>query len=550
MIIKNLINIGLISLIAFSSYSQIDRKNFCSHDQENYDRMAVDPAYKKTLDSIEVIQQLNKIAYKENNVNRAGTIYYIPVVYHVIHEGGPENISDEQIYSDLEEMNKLYRKQNSNVGNVKSNFLPIVADIEIEFRLAQKKPDGTCFSGITRTFSAETNTGRNAAMEAVKSAQGNFPGNQYLNILVAKDIGGAAGYTYRPGGPYYSSMNNGIHVLHTYVGNIGTSTQTGVNTTLAHEAGHWLGLPHLWGGTNSPGISTNCSSDDGISDTPNTVGWSYCNLNGTSCGSLDNVENIMEYSYCSKMFTEGQKTTMRAVLNSTVAGRNNIITTANHNATGIFSDIICLADFSSDKTIVCQNEPVEYSDKSYHNATSWNWRFDGGTPSTSTLENPVVTYSSPGRHSVFLTVSNASGSKSVSKSQYIKVLSSWGVSPFNEGFEGSNTDFLNNWTPATTSGSNWIQSNASKSGSKSIKLPNYNNGEGTISELNSGSINLLGSQSVSISYDYAYARKSTTVSETVQLLYSRDCGNTWLIARGLNPSTASKNSDSFNSSFG
>jgi len=543
--IKSFLTLALLIITSFSSFSQINRKNFCSHDQENYDRMAVDPAYKKTMDSIENIQKIVEQNYINSSVSRAGTILYIPVVYHIIHEGGVENISDAQIHSDIAEVNRLYSKQNSNVGNVKSNFLSRVADVEIKFILAQKKPDGTCFSGITRTFSSHTNTGRNDAMNAVKAVQGNYPGNQYLNILVAKNIGGAAGYTYRPGGPYYAAMNNGIHILHTYVGNIGTSTQTGVNTTMAHEIGHWLNLPHTWGGSNTPGLASNCSIDDGISDTPNTIGWSYCNVNGVTCGTLDNVENIMDYSYCSKMFTNGQKTKMRASLSSTIGGRNNMVTSANHTATGIFDDIICKADFSSDILNVCEGGQVHYEDASYHNATSWSWTFDAGSPRTSTSQNPVVTYNTPGRHSVFLTVSNASGTKSVVKTQYIKVMSNWGKNmPYGEGFEGSASNFADDWSATTNGSQNWKQTNAAANGgSKSVMLQNFHNSAGTISNLESQTINLSGSKTVTISYKYAYAKKSGTVGEQVQLLVSKNCGASWLTRRGLNQTTSSQNSN-------
>ena len=250
----------LISLTTFGlSQQTVSRNNFCSHDQELYNRIKTDPAFAKEVDSIEQIQN-QVIANYQSNTSRSGTIYYIPVVYHVIHENGIENISKAQIISDLKDLNDSFRKRNANVGFTNFAFRGITADVEIEFRLAQKKNDGTCFSGITRTFSSTTNGGGDAAANAVKAAHGDFPGNKYMNIYIAKTIlSGAAGYTYRPGGPYFSDMRNGIHVLHTYVGNIGTSSQTGYNTTIAHEAGHWLNLAHTRGNSNNPGVSTNCS---------------------------------------------------------------------------------------------------------------------------------------------------------------------------------------------------------------------------------------------------------------------------------------------------
>lgn len=527
------------------SQGSVDRDKFCAHDHDLYQRIQTDSKFAREVDSVEQIQNAHLAAYKESS-NRSGTIYYIPVVYHILHEGGVENISDAQIKSDLNDLNDSYRKRNANVTAVNPAFQGISADVEIEFRLAQKKNDGTCFSGITRTYSSATNTGGNAAANAVKLAHGDFPGNKYMNIYIAKDIGGAAGYTYRPGPPYYSDMRNGIHVLHTYVGNIGTSSQTGYNTTLAHEAGHWLNLAHLWGNSNNPGLASNCSGDDGISDTPNSIGWTFCNTAGVSCGTLDNVENIMEYSYCSKMFTNGQKTRMRAAATSVIGGRNNLITAGNHSATGIFDDIICSADFEAENESVCQNTPIQFYDNSYHNPTSWSWSFPGGTPSSSNLENPVVTYNSPGRHNVSLTVTNASGTKTVSKTQYMRVLPDWGLAlPYSEGFEGTIKQFEDSWETIAIDTNSWSLNSANFSGSNSAMLRNYSISDGLESEIISPSLNLTGNTAVNISFKYAYARKTTSTGESVQFLISNNCGASWVIARGLNPTAASTNSEFF-----
>jgi PKD repeat protein len=527
------------------SQGTVNRENFCAHDHELYQRIQTDSKFAREVDSVEQLQNAHLASFQESS-NRSGTIYYIPVVYHILHEGGIENISDAQIKSDLKDLNDSFRKRNANVTAVNPAFAGIASDIEIEFRLAQKKNDGSCFSGITRTYSSSTNTGGNAAADAVKLAHGNFPGNKYMNIYISKNIGGAAGYTFRPGPPYYSDMRNGIHVLHTYVGNIGTSSQTGYNTTIAHEAGHWLNLAHLWGNSNNPGLASNCSGDDGIADTPNSIGWTSCNIAGVSCGTLDNVENIMEYSYCSKMFTNGQRTRMRAAVTSVIGGRNNLITAGNHAATGIFDDIICRADFEAESESVCQNTPIQFYDNSYHNPTSWSWSFPGGSPSTSNAQNPVVTYNSPGRHNVTLTVTNASGTRTVTKTQYMRVLPDWGLSmPYSEGFEVTQNQFEDNWETIAEDTNSWSLNSANFSGSNSAMLRNYTISDGLESEIISPTLNLTGNTAVSISFKYAYARKTTTSGESVQFLISNNCGASWVIARGLNPTTASTNSEFF-----
>ena len=168
----------LLLISSNSILAQVSRNNFCSHNKEVFDRVKTDAVFKNLIDSIDAVQEQHEINYKNSANSRAGTIYYIPVVYHVIHEGGVENISDAQIKSDLNDLNEIYRKLNTNVGSVNSAFSGISADTEIEFRLAQKKNDGTCFSGITRTFSSTTNTGGNSAANAVKALHGDFPGNK------------------------------------------------------------------------------------------------------------------------------------------------------------------------------------------------------------------------------------------------------------------------------------------------------------------------------------------------------------------------------------
>jgi PKD repeat protein len=536
MILKQLLFITLLlSSITFYS-QQIDKANFCAHNKDIYEELARNPQFQNTLDAIKVVQKNHLEEYKRTTANnRARTVYYIPIVYHIIHQGGPENISDAQVHDDLAQLNEMFRKQNPSVNNVKSNFKGITADIEIEFRLAQKKDDGSCFSGITRTNSITTSGASGGArINVIRNAHGDFPGDKYLNVFVADEIGGAAGYTIQPISGF-TSMENGIHILHTYIGRFGTSIQTGENATLAHEVGHWLNLDHVWGGSNSPGVASNCNIDDGIGDTPNTIGWSSCDTNGVTCSTLDNVQNIMEYSYCGQnMFTNGQDAFMRAAITSPVGGRNNVISAPNHAATGIFSDVLCQANFSTEITMTCEDYPIQFSDNSYHNATSWNWSFPGGTPSTSNVKNPIITYSTTGIYDVSLTVTNASGTLSVFKANYMYVLGKFGLQTYSEGFENP-SNLNDNWFPRVVSGTkNWaITNTAAKGGSNSVMVENFNSTLGATSELYSETVYLSDKSSVSLSFDYAYARKTAPSSERVQVYFTNDCGENWTLVRSL-----------------
>jgi len=153
----------------------------------------------------------------------------------------------------------------------------------------------------------------------------------FKSFSVCKEIGCAACYTYNAFGG--GTGMSGIWILHNYVGSIGTGT-INCSRALTHEVGHWLNLSHTWGGNHNPGNASSCSSDDGVTDTPNTIGVTACILGENTCGPLANVEYYMDYSYCSKMYTPGQVIRMCNALVRGIGGRSNVWKIANLNATG------------------------------------------------------------------------------------------------------------------------------------------------------------------------------------------------------------------------
>lgn len=492
----------------------------------------------------------------QNDDNSRAISYTIPIVFHVVHANGIENISDEQIYDAVEILNRDFQLQNSDANNVQPTFQGMPADIEIEFILARKDINGNCVKGITRTYSTTTFSGGggfgagNDQSDAVYNAQGDWPGDMYLNVFVVADAGGAAGYTRKPywGG---NGMSNGIWILHNYVGSIGTGLPSR-SRSLTHEVGHWLNLDHLWGGSNNPGCdgtmsgapcngADNCNQDDGVNDTPNTIGWTSCNLSGTTCdGNLDNVENYMEYSYCSKMFTPGQKARMHAALNSSTAGRNNVSSSTNLDDTGVSgSPQVCEADFDADKLIICEGESVNFNDLSYHAPASWDWSFSGGSPATSSDENPTVTYNTAGEYQVSLTVSDGSGSASETKSAYIKVLSDTGQAvPISEHFEWVTSIPTVTWINNSPSDSWELETQYGANGSsKSIKLNNYGTASGVSHYLESNTIDMSGSGPIILTFDYAYKKRASSNNEYLRIYASQDCGESWVITKNIQGSS-------------
>jgi PKD repeat protein len=525
-----------------------------------------DPKMAAMIDAAQQ-EMLNHAKSKGDDGVTKSTVYKIPVVFHILHNNGTENISKEQIADAVAILNRDYRKLNADANNVQAPFQGMPTDVEIEFELAKKAPNGACFAGITRTVTALTNDGSsgiaqvNAVVAGNDIYQGVWPHTKYLNIYVAAEIGGAAGYTFNP--MTNSSANaqnmyfNGVFILDTYTGSIGTSN-VGSSRALTHEVGHWLNLSHTWGDNNNPGNSSSCSEDDHVQDTPLCIGVTSCNLNSNTCDDtndpsnfsswatdvVDNVENYMDYSYCSKMFTQGQVTRMRNALTSSTAGRNQVITAANQTATGINTTLtLCKAKFSTTRTTICAGESIAFTDESYNAATGWTWTFTGGSPASSTTQNPTITYNTPGTYAVKLIATDGSTNSTSDVPAYITVLPTGGNLPFYESFESSMNLTSPTWFVYNAGGSAWAVTNtAAKTGTNSVKLDNFSQTSGQIDELISGPVDLSSITSgtgVTLSFRYAYRKKISSNNDLLKVFLSKDCGEVWDARKTLTAATMS-----------
>jgi len=121
------------------------------------------------------------------------------------------------------------------------------------------------------------------------------------------------------------------------------------------------------------------------------------------------------------MFTEGQKARMHAALNANIGQRSSLHTPANLIATGTnngYVPVTCVpvAEFSNVRKYICAGTTLTFTDLSWKSdATSWQWSFPGGTPSTSSDQNPVVQYNTPGIYDVTLIASNSAGSNTLTR---------------------------------------------------------------------------------------------------------------------------------------
>lgn len=466
-----------------------------------------------------------------------GGAYVIPVVFHIIHNNGPENISDAQVEDAVRILNEDFNKLNPDWTEVTSAFIDIVADVGIEFRLAQRDPEGNCTNGITRTVSNLTELGDFDMTQLIQ-----WPRERYMNIWVCRYANGAAGYTYYPMWLDGWPEADGIVVQYNYVGSIGAGSPFR-SRVLSHETGHWLNLMHCWGDSNEPGDDANCAMDDGVDDTPNTRGWTSCLVSGASCGNAqDNVQNYMEYAYCSRMFTVGQADRMLAALTSPIAQREELWQPGNLSFTGVDGEgTVCEARFSVDRRSLCAGGTVIFEDQSYNGVVSRAWSFPGGSPDASTDESPVIAYAEPGIYPVSLVVSDAAGgSLGTTEQSCIRVLPSPGQAlPVIEGFESTVALPNADWelVDLGEDGSFEVTSAAAFSGAKSARMPNTIFDAGSTDELISGTYDLSGASGALVSFRYAYAKRYIADDDALYVWVSGDCGDSWLLRKVLRANT-------------
>ncbi len=468
----------------------------------------------------------------EGFVRGRGQAFVIPVVFHVIHQFGSENISDAQIEDAVRILNEDYNKLNPDWPTVRPAFLDLVADVGITFKLAQRDPNGDCTNGITRTVSQLTNEGNYAMTQLIQ-----WPREHYMNVWVGASANGAAGYTNYPWVLDGSPQSDGIVVQASYVGSIGSSSASH-SRVLSHEVGHWLNLKHCWGGTNDPGLAENCDTDDDVDDTPLTKGWTFCSLNGASCGSaIDNVENYMEYSYCDKMFTLGQADRMIAALTSSVADRSNLWQPENLAFTGVYDEpTLCAAAFTSDRWQICAGSTINFTDVSFHQVSSRTWEFPGGQPATSTEPTPAVQYNEPGIYPVTLIVGDGTNTLQSTQEIAVEVLPFPGSSiPFSEGFEEIDDLENSEWTTWDPDGDGtfMITGNSAFSGEQSIRLANGSAQYGLKDELISTTFDLSNDSNTTLTFSYAFAKRNSDALDVLRVYVSNTCGTGWSLRKQM-----------------
>lgn len=512
--------------------------HWCGTMEKVMQSIANDPSIQVEMDNFYQFIQNNQDEIIEST---RGGGYVVPVVVHIIHNYGPENISDAQVVSAINVLNEDFNATSPDTSSVVASFKSIVGNAHFEFRLAQKDPNGFCTNGITRTVSTLTENATD------NSKIISWPRNKYYNVWIVKDIaedagsqGVTAGYAYFPGSAPSSSVD-GIIIQHNYFGTIGTSSGSNFNKRVfSHETGHFFALLHPWGWG---AIGTSCSGTDFINDTPPTQGnFSTCNLNSSNCGPLENVQNIMDYSSCTNMFTVGQVAAMTNAINSSSGQRSSLWQSSNLIATGtndgyIPVDCAPVVDFSSNFLAVCKGSTITFSDQTWNaTPTSWNWTFDNGTSQqNSTSENPSITFTETGSYNVTLTVSAPGGNGSLTKNSMIYVFESTADQSSVQYFDMFDSNPLSSerWiTPYTINpATGWEETTQSSySAPNAVMVDNFGATAGRVYNLISPSYDFTQvPQPVTLNFKYAYAKRTNDSFDQLKVFASSNCGQSWVL---------------------
>ncbi len=474
----------------------------------------------------------------------------IPVVFHVIHDNtAAVNIPKSRILASLERLNKDLNVLNNDTSIIRPVFKSRIGHYNMEFRLARLSPDGQCINGITRTYRPNI-TDNTVWMDSIPGLLDTIKywnPEEYLNIWIVKDIydnnpnsdvAGQANY------PWSTDGADGIIMR--------ADEMKADDRTLTHEVGHYLGLKHPFShGCDTFKGDNDTFFNDEVDDTPPIEERDVvreCDFSLNTCIDSTNygrdfpdmLENYMDYSRCGVMFTEGQRTRSQSFL--TLDYRGELVSDSNLVKTGVLdtSEKPEIARFAANTSPIypCENVRFDFDYKNkcqngeikQGSPQAIQWKFPGGEPERSNALLPKVNYNKGGTYSVTLKLSNAAGSDSLVKEDFINVLGKNTILKpgFLAGFEDKTPNEKGFLTPENKEGNQWQSTTeASSAGKASLFLNNYNvEGQQSV-ELRTPLMNLSNETNPTLRFDIAYAKYQQQSFDFFKVYVSTDCGNNW-----------------------
>jgi hypothetical protein len=356
--------IRYIVLMVFSVMisDELMSQNTCVSFQYNLRQQELNPALLSRQHSIAQFlkpsdNELRMLGTQDNPNEQ--TVINIPVVVHVLFNGSEQNISEAQILTQLDILNRDFRRNNADSSNTPQHFRAFAADCKIIFTLAKSNPQGFPTTGIIRK---PTNvTGFSMDDDIKFSSTGGdeaWDSDKYLNIWVGPMSAGIVGYSSAPGS---DKNRDGVVIRYNAFGSTGAAKPPyNKGRTAVHEVGHWLGLIHIWGDL--------LCGDDLVDDTPAqqtyTRGCPTGNIT-VSCGNAPNGNMYMNFmdlteDACTNLFTKGQKERMRILFNDG-GPRHALLSSTASNDPGFLPPVDIPIDPADDKVVRVFPNPAKSS---------------------------------------------------------------------------------------------------------------------------------------------------------------------------------------------
>lgn len=391
----------------------------CGFDAHHQAMLLANSTYRSRVEAFDAQSPLMQVGEDRDN----GAVK-IPVVVHVMDAGNALTaITDDEIRAGIRALNERWRKVAGTAGAGNG------VDIQVEFALAVRDPQGNCTTGITRydmtgnpTYMANGVDGVGLADATLKSLRV-WDQFQYYNIWLVSEIdgnnggNGTQGYAYFAGA--HGSSIDGCVML-------ANNMRDPASTTLAHEMGHAFNVYHTFegdaNGTTCPSSGDCTLNGDFVCDIPPHIrSASNCNTGGTnSCnGGSSNllfVNNYMDYSSCGNMFTSGQKARITAALTTrgTFLASNGNLSLVPPGAPTMdlraSTAIVCGTGQSVRFTDYSRCIPNTYLGDSDFPGITFAWTVSNGVSTyNSTAQNPTFTLATAGVYNATLSITTSLG---------------------------------------------------------------------------------------------------------------------------------------------